>query len=162
MLQRHHKAGDLVAENMDTLLIIAALKYSQFPLPEVITKMIPKSDLLEDCWANSLLVYAAKGGIYLSRQGFLPCPSSTPIVNLPTDDEVLPPRAWISQRKICTQEDLYSLKAEEQASWHNFTPTEGTLINKTIITRDPPKCLLHFDLYSSGFPHLILSSHLIL
>jgi len=138
MLHRHLKAGGLVADNMDTLLLNAALKYSQFPLPEVRTTLVPRSDLPEDCSANSLLAYAAEGGMYPSRQGSLPCPSSIPIVNPPSMEEDLPPRAWTAQRNIRTQGDLYSLSREGKSSWHNFTPTEGSLINNTILAGDPP------------------------
>ena len=102
MFQRHLKTGGLVAENMDTLLFNAALKYSQFPLPEVRITLVPRSDLKDDCWANSLLTYAAKGGVYLTRQGSIPSLASLPIVTPPSGDDVLPPRAWIAQRSIST------------------------------------------------------------
>ena len=123
---------------MDTLLFNAALKYSQFPLPEVRITLVPRSDLKDDCWANSLLNYAAKGGVYLTRQGSIPSLASLPIVTPPTGNDVLPPRAWIAQRSISTQGDLYSFSREGKSSWHKLTPTEGSLINTTIMAGDPP------------------------
>jgi len=61
-----------------------------------------------------------------------------PIVNLPSVNEVLPPRGWIAQRNISTQGNLCSISKEGKSSWHKFTPTEGSLINKTILAGDPP------------------------
>ena len=83
-------------------------------------------------------MYAASGGMYLTRQGSPPGLSSTQIVTAPAGDEVAPQRDWISQRNISTQGDLYSLSQDGQASWHSFTPTEGSYIHRTLQAGVPP------------------------
>jgi len=125
MFQRHLKTGGLVAENMDILLFNAVLKYSQFPLPELRITLTPRSDLMEACWANSPLTYAAKGGVYLTRQGSIPSPASLPTVTPPSGDDVLPPRAWIAQRNISTQGDLYSFSREGSPPGTNSLQRRG-------------------------------------
>ena len=138
MLQRHLKTGGTVAENMDTLIFNASLMYAQYSTPGTRTTLFPRNDLLEDCWAHSLLMYAASGGMYLTRQGSPPGLSSTQIVTAPAGDEVAPQRDWISQRNISTRGDLYSLSQDGQASWHSFTPTEGSYIHRTLQAGVPP------------------------
>jgi len=129
MLQRHLKAGGYIAETMDTLLFNASVLYAQTITSGAGVTLHPPTSLMVDCWAHSLLRYAAEGDIKLSKQGSLSSP--LPNTNIPHHQggEQLS-REWQQQRQICCIGDLYSLSSEGKSSWHDFSLTKGASLRQ--------------------------------
>jgi len=124
MLHRYLKAGGYIAETMDTLLFNASVLYSQTITSGAGVTLYPPTDLMIDCWAHSLLRYAAEGDIKMIKQGSLSSPLPTTTIPHHQGGEQ-PSREWQQLRQICSIGDLCSLSSEGNSSWDDFRLTIG-------------------------------------
>jgi len=98
------KVSDYIAENISTLLFNASVKYDQTIIPGVVITLYihPSKDLVMECWAESILKYAAEGDLRLSRQHSLSSPlSTTAILNSQAPRGGQTPKELAPQRQIC-------------------------------------------------------------
>jgi ribonuclease HI len=130
--QRHlQHQSESIAMNMDTLLYNGVVNSSQVPSSECgVTTYAPEL-IRPDCWANSLIKFAAAGDLSLCRQGPLPVRSSTSsIISAMRPSSQEQPWRFISDRHISVLGDLYSYLQGSSPVWHDFSNTAGSSLSQ--------------------------------
>ena len=98
---RHLHASGQIAENMDTLLYNGVVHTSQIPNLSTGVVAYPSTVLVPNCWANSLLHFAAEGGLSLCRQGvFTQRTSSSSIISASRPATQVQPWRYVHDRNI--------------------------------------------------------------